>query len=259
MRFCFCGGNYGGRGGGGNGAECSRPDCRRLIGGGSWHRSPPHLQDLYSISEDIFASRWPDFGLAKLEAHVKLMGDKRNSERRESHANRVLRPNPLPRRTSLFHQRSHHCQAKSLPRSAPKQLVPQSKRLPRAARRQPALPSGASSSSGPLLPLQQVRIEPEADLDDLEADASGAGPASDVTPDSDSSGSSLFSLRNKVHDMTDADELSEVSSQASDEAATAVRERVWQWRTESMMEADEDFAYAFVNFEEAHAAANMRT
>ena len=237
MKKCFCGGSYTHQKAHGE-TRCSRDDCPRLLGGGSWHLSLPFLQALYNINEYTFTSRWPDFDLAALENHVESVG------------RRVV-----GYRTADQDRGPHLIRKEDRPLSSASP-VPQAKRAPRAARR-PLLKSSSSSSTfsirAPLLPLQQVRIESETDLDDTTADAIGAVPTGDTAPDSDSSGSSLFNLRSKAHDISDVDELSDVSSQASDEAANAIRERVEQWRLDTGHELDEDFAFRFMSFEDAYA------
>ena len=49
--------------------------------------------------------------------------------------------------------------------------------------------------------------------------------------------------------------MSEASSQGDDEMAVAERERVSRWRIDNLLLNDLDFAYVFVEFEEAYSHA----
>ena len=73
--------------------------------------------------------------------------------------------------------------------------------------------------------------------------------------DSDDSEASIFGLQHVLHETDEGDELSEVSSQGDDEIAVAERERVSRWRTDNLLLNDLDFAYVFVEFEEAYSYA----
>jgi len=108
------------------------------------------------------------------------------------------------------------------------------------------------------LPLQENKRGPVVDVasDDEGEPADGAGYASEITLlDSDESGASIFGLRGALHEVEEGDELSDVSSQDDGERAVAEKERVNKWRIENLLQDDLDFAYVYVDFEEAYAQA----
>jgi hypothetical protein len=109
--------------------------------------------------------------------------------------------------------------------------------------------------------LQEVKtepvvVEPVVNVDSDDADGDGKGYASEVTVfDSDESGASIFGLRSALHEVEEDDELSDASSQGDDRRAMAEKERVTRWRTDNLLQDDLDFAYVFVDFEEAYSNA----
>ncbi len=72
---------------------------------------------------------------------------------------------------------------------------------------------------------------------------------------SDESDASIFGLRSILHEVEEVDALSDASSQGSDEMAVAERERVDKWREDNLLLDDLDFAFVYVDFEEAYFQA----
>jgi len=76
-----------------------------------------------------------------------------------------------------------------------------------------------------------------------------------AVPDSDESDASIFGLRHTSHEVEEFEELSDVSSQGSDEISIAGREKVCRWRRDNLLLNDQDFAYVYVTFDEAYSNA----
>ena len=70
--------------------------------------------------------------------------------------------------------------------------------------------------------------------------------------DSDESDASIFGLRSASYEVEGNDELSEALSREDEEGAAAERYEVSVWRTDNLLLDDLDFAYAYVDFEEAY-------
>jgi len=112
-------------------------------------------------------------------------------------------------------------------------------------------PNVASSSSGG----NPVKLEPIA-KEQAEVRPDGVRRIDEFTVlDSDESDASIFGLSSVLYDVEVNDELTDVSSQESDEVAVAERERVSKWRTDNLLLDDLDFAYVYADFEEAYSYA----
>ena len=113
-----------------------------------------------------------------------------------------------------------------------------------------------ASSSTPQLPLKRSMFDPDEDGASTDGDEDGTGYASGIRVlDSDGSQASVYGLRGALHELEEDDELSEASSEDDHERAVAERTCVINWRIENSMQHNMDFAYVFVNFEEAYAHA----
>jgi hypothetical protein len=235
-RPCFCGNKY-------DGGRCNRDNCPRAkLGNGSWHIALPKLQDLWSKGE--LANRYPQLDLAVLDSHVRNSG--LAHERRKRHRAQMAATYDRGRQRDRGN-RSKRCQRND-----------QSDNHPRVWRqpRQPDCnsPNLASSSTSQL----PIKLEPDVDGASTggDEDGSAAGYASDITIlDSDESQASIFGLRSALHEVEDEDELSEASSQDNDEKAVAERDSVKDWRADNFLQYELDFAYVFVDFEEAYKHA----
>ena len=74
---------------------------------------------------------------------------------------------------------------------------------------------------------------------------------------SDESDASIFGLRHMLHEVEEGSEISAASSDDDNEIAVAERKAVAEWRIAAGMECVMDFAYCFVNFEEAYKSAGQ--
>ena len=236
-RWCFCGGIY-------VLGSCPEPHCpRKHLGQGSWHVALPKL---LALSEETLAIRYQSLDIIGLTRHVSEC-ERRIAERRQHKAGRAGY-------WSTTHDRRQVEQKVVILPVANKQLRQDSRRVWRATTNQQQ-PEEASSSSGG----NPVKLEPVSEGETV-------GPASDVESsdsvpytvlDSDHSDASIFGLRSMLHDVDECDELSEGSSNADDPRSLAHRDQVARWRTEESMQDDQDFAYVFIDFDEAYANAGQ--
>ena len=237
---CFCGGRY-------DRGQCQRDDCPRArLGHGSWRVALPKLQEMRSKGK--LADRYPQLDLAVLRDHVERGIEQRlEHERRQHH--RTQRGNSLDR--GRQHDREDQSeQERQREHSEGRRRVWRKPRQPNSP------PPSMASSSTSQLPVQKIKIEPVMDGASTDGDEDEGGYASEITVlDSDGSHASVFGLRSALHEVEEDDELSEASSHDEDERAVAERERVNTWRTENFLQYDLDFAYVFVDFEQAYSHA----
>jgi len=277
MRFCFCGGNF-------ERGRCMADDCpRAILGLGSWYKALPKLQKLRNRNE--LEDRYPELNLPDLQAYLERVGRELEEKRsawifRERDQRGQRRPargqwgddQHVGGNTS---EMISTWEAWTSTTIGEQQGQPEGKRRvwrqPRQTTSPPPGASGATSSGAnsstpnasgvklepATLPLQKITREPvDVASDDAEEMADGAGYASEITLlDSDESGASIFGLRRALHEVEEGDELSDVSSRDDDERAVAEKERVNKWRAENLLQDNLDFAYVYVDFEEAYSQA----
>jgi len=179
--------------------------------------------------------RYPDLNLPDLESHVERAARdhvERYAERRQEERRRAART------------------AEPCARESDRRRVKKEVREHTVKREKP--PSNAASSSAGGNPVKLESIKEEQDR----AHPDKVKEIDEFTVlDSDESDASIFGLSSLLFDAETHDELSDASSQGSDEAAVAERERVSKWRTENILLDDLDFAYVYANFEEAYSHA----
>jgi hypothetical protein len=114
------------------------------------------------------------------------------------------------------------------------------------------IPSSSTSQS----PTQEVKLEPAVNSSPAGDDSDAKGHASEATVlGSDRSQAIIIETSNALHEVEEDDELSEVSSLDYDERGAAEMDIVNSWRTMHFLQHDLDFAYVFVDFEQAYAQA----
>ena len=124
-------------------------------------------------------------------------------------------------------------------------------RRPRQPEHPPPKVASSSAEGNPVKPEPTTGELAEVGLGELDAESADRFTGLD----SDESDASIFGLRSVLHEVEEFDELSEASSQGSDEVAMAEKERVSKWRKDSLLLDDLDFAYVFTDFEEAYCHA----
>jgi len=224
-------------------------------------------------SQGLLRRHYPDLNLPDLESHVeRAVRDhvERYAERKQEERRRAVRAtsSESDRRVVLKSraqaEAEESCSSESDRRRKKKKVrehaakqeeprQPGTWRKPRQPEQPPSNTkcSQASSSSGGN-PVKFESIKEEQD----EAHPDEVREIDEFTVlDSDESDASIFGLSSVLFDVEMHDELSEVSSQGSDEVAVAERERVSKWRTENILLDDLDFAYVYADFEEAYSHA----
>jgi len=242
MRFCYCGGRY-------DKATrvCQRSNCPRArLGFGAWHVALPKLQAL--ANQGSLQNRYPDLNLPDLEDHVERTA----REHGDRHfARRLLAETEEGSTVSITGLRLSEYDRSRMRTEIRKhaERQPGTWRKPRQPEQPP--PNVASSSSGG----NPAKLEPITE-EQIEASPERAKEIDEITViDSDESDASIFGLGSRLYDIEENDELSEASSQGSDEVAVAERERVSTWKAANLLTDDLDFAYVYVDFEEAYAHA----
>ena len=223
----------------------------------------PKLQALWS--EGQLENRYPQLNLCDLQDHVVKNGRRHHGRQADRRHEAALAQSPA----GVWRKAGVEAGAWMKPRqpeSPPPNVASSStggnpsngrrgathlvkRRRPRQPESPP--PNVASSSTGG----NPVNLEPVV-LDSDAADEDSAGYDSGFTVlSSDESGASIFGLRSALHEVEEDDELSDSSSQGDGELAVAEKERVSRWRTDNFLLDSLDFAYVFMNFEEAYSHA----
>ena len=199
---------------------------------------------------------FPDLNLEDLQRHVDRMGKRLREKREDRRA--PERGHMQALRNDAVSETFYH--GPKIPLREPEEQPRGPKRVWRNPR-QPEVPppdyhgmkqvwneAGSSSGGNPV----EFEIADQSDGDEA-GYISGASVDAFTVVDSDESDASIFGLRHGLHEVEEGDELSEASSQGNDEMAVAKRERVSRWRKDNLLLDDLDFAYVFVDFEEAYS------
>jgi hypothetical protein len=123
--------------------------------------------------------------------------------------------------------------------------------------RQPNPPPIIMASSGTSQPpVRETKLKLVVDGAPTDEDKDVNGHASEITVlGSDGSQAIIIETSNALHEVEEDDKLSEVSSRDDDERAVAEMSLVNAWRTKNFLQHDLDFAYVFVDVEQAYSQA----
>lgn len=238
VKFCYCGGRYA------SGSR-QRDDCpRATLGHGCWHVALPKLRALNDRGE-LFA-RVPDLDSQDLKQHVGRM----EVRIQESRLERIRERRTETRGRNMVRRRDA---SQPIQRRWPSRVASSSRpELPLLEATQQEVPS---SSKGNPFNIEAIEDDAEGIGGIITPDDLGDSDVPWIVIDSDESDASILGLRHTLHEIEEGSEISAASSDEDDEMAVAEREAVVKWRTDNEMLDDMDFAYCFVDFDEAYISA----